>query len=246
MVSFLLILSPMQQQLLGFNNAKTVKGESLGYRTAILYLAPADSSGVANLCPHASAGCKAACLFTSGRAQYLPKINEARIRKTLMLKNNVGAFTAKIRAELKGHVTYCKKNGLIPCVRLIGTSDSPWESESFGFMQDFPDLQFYDYTKNVKRAIAWAEGKMPKNYHITFSRSETNQEDCAKVLAAGGNVAVVFSGKMPDTYMGYPVFSGDETDLRFLDPKGAVIGLISKGRARYDTTGFVVHTPLTY
>jgi hypothetical protein len=36
-----------------------------------------------------------------------------------------------------------------------------------------------------------------------------------------------------------PVFNGDESDLRFLDPKGSVIGLYAKGKAKKDTTGFV-------
>jgi hypothetical protein len=55
------------------------------------------------------------------------------------------------------------------------------------------------------------------------------------------NVTVVFD-KIPTEYMGKPVFDADDTDLRFLDPKGAVLGLKAKGRARKDTTGFVKRT----
>jgi hypothetical protein len=38
------------------------------------------------------------------------------------------------------------------------------------------------------------------------------------------------------------VFDGDDTDLRFLDPTGVIVGLKAKGRARKDTSGFVIRT----
>jgi len=44
---------------------------------------------------------------------------------------------------------------------------------------------------------------------------------------------------MPETYEGTPVFNGDDSDLRFLDPKGVVVGLYAKGKAKKDTSGFV-------
>lgn len=53
--------------LLGINSdAKTVKGKKQGYLTGILYLAPANSSGI-NVCANASPACIAACLNYSGR-----------------------------------------------------------------------------------------------------------------------------------------------------------------------------------
>jgi hypothetical protein len=59
----------------------------------------------------------------------------------------------------------------------------------------------------------------------------------------GMNVAVVFGIKktlpMPEYYNGVQVFNGDESDLRFLDPKNVVIGLYAKGKAKKDETGFV-------
>ena len=42
-----------------------------------------------------------------------------------------------------------------------------------------------------------------------------------------------------ETWKGFEVVNGDETDLRFLDKKGVVVGLIEKGRAKKDETGFV-------
>jgi hypothetical protein len=60
-------------------------------------------------------------------------------------------------------------------------------------------------------------------------------------MAEGMNVAMVFD-KLPDSYMGLQVINADETDLRFLDPKGCIAGLKAKGRAKKDTTGFVRRT----
>jgi hypothetical protein len=83
-------------------------------------------------------------------------------------------------------------------------------------------------------------GEMPKNYHLTFSLSEDNEEDALKVLDIGGNVAVVFRDQIPATWRGREVINGDENDLRFLDKQGGyVVGLIEKGLAKKDETGFV-------
>jgi len=90
----------------------------------------------------------------------------------------------------------------------------------------------YDYTKIPARAIRWARGGYTPNYSVTFSRGGDNDADVALVLAAGGNVAAVFSNNprkaepLPASFDGVPVVSGDETDARFLDEaRGAYIGL---------------------
>jgi hypothetical protein len=89
--------------------------------------------------------------------------------------------------------------------------------------------------------VSFLDGKLPSNYSLTFSRSETNESQCLDVLARGGNVAVVFRSKtLPTHWNGFPVINGDENDLRFLDPKGVVVGLTAKGKAKSDTSGFVV------
>ena len=96
----------------------------------------------------------------------------------------------------------------------------------------FADVQFYDYTKVPGRDLG-----IP-NYHLTFSLAESNEEDAAAELQRGMNIAVVFDG-VPSEYLGVPVVDGDESDLRFLDPSGVVVGLKAKGEARGDTSGFV-------
>jgi hypothetical protein len=102
----------------------------------------------------------------------------------------------------------------------------------------FPDIQFYDYTKILGRKTVAYE-----NYQLTFSAADGNDADVAKAIAQGYNIATVFGIKktlpMPETYMGIPVFNGDESDLRFLDPHGVIVGLYAKGKAKKDTTGFV-------
>ena len=216
-------------------NAKTVKGQAKGFLTGILYLAPADISGK-NLCPHASKGCKAACLFTAGRGAMNP-IRQARLRKTMEFLNDRKSFIDQIKNEIASLVKKAKKKGMTACIRLNGTSDISWHS--MDIMQSFPDVQFYDYTPNKDRMTYFLAGKLPENYHLTFSRKEDNDDAVQYVLNAGGNVAVVFN-QLPSTWKGFPVINGDETDLRFLDGKNVVVGLKAKGKARKDTSGFVV------
>ena len=178
-------------------DAKTVKGSKYKVCTAILYLAPASEAGRGNLCPHASAGCRAACLFTAGRGKFA-NVRTARINKTLRWFDDRRQFLADIVQDIQKLIRYCKRRRLTPAVRLNGTSDIPWENvilpdEGCSLMDLFPRVKFYDYTKSKARAIKAASGKLPANYSLCFSRSEDNQKDCARVLRAGGNVSVVYS-----------------------------------------------------
>ena len=70
-------------------NAKTIKGQSLGYMTGVLYLAPHTLSGY-QVCPSASIGCIAACLNTAGRGA-MNCTQVARIRKTQMFFEDRGS-----------------------------------------------------------------------------------------------------------------------------------------------------------
>ena len=55
------------------------------------------------------------------------------------------------------------------------------------------------------------------------------------------NKAVVFNGDMPKIFKGMKVIDGDKTDMRFLDRSNRVVGLKAKGKARKDTSGFVIN-----
>jgi len=238
-------------KLLNQGNAKTLKGEVLGYRTFGLHLSPANKSGF-NVCQWASAGCRAACLDTAGRG-CMSNVQTSRINKTKrFFKDNFG-FMSDLRTEIAKAIISAGKKQMIPCFRLNLTSDIPWENVLKGrtvnpqlvrplnVMEEFPNVSFYDYTKGFYRMRAWLDGKMPDNYHLTFSRSEETSDNKVKtILELGGNVAVVFRGSLPKAYLGYKVVDGDENDLRFKDPKGVIVGLVEKGLAKKDETGFVV------
>jgi len=223
-------------------NTKLKKSIDLGFKTFGIHLAPHTSSGK-NVCTSASKGCASACLYFSGFGSY-PFVQRARIKKTQLFHADKKAFMRTLIEEVETAIRRTKKNGLTPCFRLNLTSDIAWESikiDGKNIMEMYPDVQFYDYGKNLKRMIKFLMGEMPKNYHLTFSRSESNQSACEIVLGMGGNVAMVFKDKIPETYMGKPVVGGDSHDLRFLDPKGSIIGLIAKGRkGKADTSGFVI------
>jgi hypothetical protein len=225
-------------KLLTMENAKTIKGVPLGYLTGILYLAPAFESGVINTCPMATEGCKAGCLYTAGLAGVFPKIQIARVNKTLWLARDRAGFIEQLRADIRAIVAKAGKIGMIPCIRVNGTSDLP--QIAMQLASEFPTVQFYDYTKIPR---PWQRTRA--NYHVTFSLSESNFQDAHDCLQHGLNVAVVFNVKrgheLPVSWRGFPVIDGDTHDLRFLDSHrlGLVIGLRAKGKAKKDVHGFV-------
>lgn len=224
-------------KLITLNNHKIQKAKAFGYLNAILHLAPARLSGF-NVCPKSSAGCRAACLYTAGFGVY-SNVQAARVRKTRLLYEKPEAFRSMLRADIAALVRAAKRQGLTPAVRLNGTSDIVWEKKFPEIFAEFPNLQFYDYTKLSHRLAA--SYHLPANYHLTFSASENNWPECRAALERGFNVAMVFSGVMPEWYNGYAVIDGDINDLRFLDVNPCIVGLSPKGRARRDVSGFV-HT----
>jgi len=227
--------------LLNSGNSKTRKGEKKGYTTFGLHLAPANLSGF-NVCKDASIGCTDACLNTAGRGA-MNSVQKARIKKTLFFFKDKQKFLAELWAEVAKSIKSASRKGMTPCFRLNLTSDLPWEKIKFNgqnVFEAFPLVTFYDYTKSVERMTAFVNGEMPSNYHLTFSRSETNGAIALAILRSGGNVAMVFRKSIPSTYFGHDVVDGDETDLRFLDGKGKIVGLKEKGLAKKDETGFVL------
>jgi hypothetical protein len=241
-------------QFFSTDSAKAIKAQKYGYLNAINYMAPADLAGLGNLCPHASAGCKALCLgWFSGQAGMVKgnrkrgtnSVRKSRIAKVQMFMRDRQAFMGEMVRGIEAAERKAKREGLRLCVRLNGATDIGWEgvrlTKGRNVFETFQHVQFVDYTKSKRRMLAWCEGKLPGNYHLTFSRSETNEADCLDVLAAGGTVAAVFAGQLPQTWHGYRVVNGDETDLRHLDDRSVVVGLSPKGpRAKRDRSGFVI------
>jgi hypothetical protein len=173
-------------------------------------------------------------------------IQKARIRKTKMFFENRAQFMIDLVKDIELGIKQSAKKDLVPVFRLNGTSDIAFEKYEVvrngklfrNIFAAFPEVQFYDYTKMLNRKVT----EIP-NYQLTFSAADGNDNDVTKAVAQGYNVAVVFGLKkteaMPESYLGRPVFNGDESDLRFLDPKGVVVGLYAKGKAKKDTSGFV-------
>jgi hypothetical protein len=225
-------------KLLSVNaDTKTIKSNKAGFLTGILYLAPYDLSGV-NLCPFAKvAGCVDACLNTAGRGAF-SNVQSARLRKAKLFNENRGEFMAQLIDDINKLKRQAKKKNLTPVIRLNGTSDIEWENIRVGeytIFDLFPDLQFYDYTKNPNRK------NLPANYDLTFSYSgvESFIKFNRQALANNMRVATVFK-ILPVEFEGRQVINGDDHDARFIEDKNLVIGLKAKGKARYDKTGFVV------
>ena len=225
-------------KLLSTANPKIQKGTKMGYLSFILHLAPSTLSGK-NTCPKATPGCIAACLNTAGRGGMFKRgettnvIQKARIRKTEYFYNDRAGFMKDLYADICKGIRLANKLGLEPVFRLNGTSDLSWEkyemTEGKNVFDVFAGIQFYDYTKVLGRKVKHIE-----NYHLTFSKADGNDSDVAEALMQGMSVVAVYD-KIP---AGVP--SADETDLRFLDPKGIMLGLKAKGRAKKDYSGFVI------
>jgi len=234
----------MTFKLLSTSNTKTMKGMKVGYMTYILHLAPYTLGGI-NVCPKATAGCIAGCLNTAGRGgmfkagETTNTVQKARVRRTQLFATNREGFMETLITDITKAIKQAERKGMIPVFRLNGTSDLSWEKYYWGgknIFEHFPNIQFYDYTKVLGRKVQ----HIP-NYHLTFSRAESNNVDISHAFLQGMNVAYVFD-KTPTEWQGVPVHDGDVDDLRFLDPKGVIVGLKAKGRAKKDTSGFVVRT----
>lgn len=242
-------------KLLSVGNPKTLKGMKQGYNTYIMHLAPSTLSGH-NTCPKATPGCINACLNTAGRGGMFKKgentnnIQKARIRKTQLFYDNREEFFNLLTKDILLAIKQSEKANLIPVIRLNGTSDISFEKYPVklgnitynNIFEAFPNIQFYDYTKILGRKV----NSIP-NYHLTFSAADGNDNDVLNAIKQGYNIAVVFNLKktlpMPEYHifngLMKPVYNGDESDLRFLDPDNHIVGLYAKGKAKKDTSGFV-------
>jgi len=228
-------------------DAKTSKGEKIGVRTAVTYLAPYTLSGK-NLCAMAElAQCHEPCLFTAGRGA-MSSVMCSRVMRTLVLDQKPEIFFNQLKKELVAHCKACIRDGVIPAYRPNGTSDIRWERSLAWceLMQELVGeygLRVYDYTKIPNRTVEdW--------YDLTYSYSGTKgyQPFVQRAVDNGERIAVVFRNRETvqrmlennETFLGLPIVDGDDTDVRFFDPKGAIVALYAKGKAKNDKSGFVV------
>lgn len=211
-------------------NFKMAKGEVLNYG---LSLSPARLSGVANLCPQSTQGCRDLCVNTAGNG-LIPLVQQSRVLKTKFMLAYPLAFMTLLASEIDEARAEAKTAKKKMAVRLNVFSDIAWERAVPWLFDMFSDIQFYDYTKWRDR---WDD--LPANYHLTYSASERDKDSyLSEILTVGGNVTIVadkIDGKVPETWHGFPVIDGDLTDYRPSDDKGVVVFLKPKGKARSKT-----------
>ena len=220
------------------SNSKLEKSNKVQdkYLNVNMYMHPSSTK----ICPYQDiAKCKEPCLNTAGLGGVYKSIQDARKRKTALFLNDRNTFMEYIIEDITKFVSYCDKKGKLPAVRLNGTSDIQWETIKVNgktIFELFPDVQFYDYTK-----IPTRKTKHIPNYHLTWSYSEANQKYADRFTDVEHNKAVVFNTKtLPSFFKGLKVIDGDTHDMRFLDEDNVVVGLRAKGKAKTDTSGFVI------
>jgi len=215
----------------GTTNAKTKKNRR---ESVIMYMSPhkQNSKGI-SICPKASKGCSAACLYNSGRGKF-NSVQKARIRKTEFYLSDKQGFAEQLLKELGSLSNRATKNGNTIAVRLNGTSDLDLlyliKSRTGVDPIGIPNLVYYDYTKVLGKIKKYAN----TSYRLTFSKSENNWDECLKALEYGAPVSVVFSTtkkeELPTEYSGYKVLDGDAADDIMLDVPGSyILGLRFKG-----------------
>ena len=228
----------------GSTNSKTAKNS---LETYILYLSPEkqNSKGV-NLCPRASKGCAAACLYTAGRGKF-SNVKKSRINKSEYYISDKITFINQLSKEIVKIAAKAIKQNKKIAIRLNGTSDQDFISiiKKYNNLDllnsdQFKNLVFYDYTAIL--------GKIKKyintNYSLTLSRKEDNENEIIEALKLGGNVAAVFRDELPTKYKGFTVVNGDTSDLQMLYNKNVILGLKAKGDAKKDKSGFVIDVNL--
>lgn len=229
----------------GTSNAKTAKNS---LKTFILYLSPynLNSKGI-NICPKASKGCAAACLYTAGRGAF-SNVQKARQNKTEYYLRDKQGFINNLAFQIMKEYSKAKRTNTKIAFRLNGTSDidfiyllQKYASLDIATLQDH--AIFYDYSKILGKCKKYLGHP---NYVLTFSRAEDNEKETEEAIKLGINVSAVFSDDLPNTYKGAKVVDGDESDLVMIYNKGVILGLKAKGKAKKDTSGFVINTNLPF
>jgi len=227
----------------GFTNAKTKKNS---LKTFILYLAPyKQNDKQINICPMASKGCAAACLYTAGRGKF-SNVQSSRINKTNYFIYNKELFIKQLAKEIVRETAKAERIGEKIAFRLNGTSDLDFvyllkKYASLDIEQLQPFAVFYDYTKILGKVRKY---KNHSNYYLTFSRAEDNESVAIAALNDGSNVSIVFNGELPNYWRGFKVIDGDTSDLVMIYNRNVVLGLRAKGDAKKDKSGFVVTAPI--
>ena len=225
------------------SNHKMVKNIKLDVLTFSLNFAHSDLSGY-NVCPFAKrllkpqknsahlSNCSDLCVGKRGGAQRYPAVMPSRIRKTKMFFENRSLFMRWLISDIEKAIDFALEHGKIVSFRLNAYSDIKWENipvihneiKYNNVFEIFPDIIFYDYSKNPRR-------NHPKQYSTTYSY-HGNEDGYNTAIKNGRNVAVVFEELPADRrFRRLKVVDGDQTDLRTAenDGSGVIVGLKFKG-----------------
>jgi hypothetical protein len=267
-------------------NPKTSPDLAQGYLLATLYLAPqkniinAPHYGIeydtktvnlskTNLCKHATTGCSTSCIYHQGIFKHAlfekNKVKQARLKRTLRFLTQRESFFTQIVKEIYALQRKAKRKNLIPIISLNGTSDILWEKETFihkdkeykNLMELFADISFFDYTKyNILKS----RKKLPKNYHLTYSRAGTHRgklvddwELLSQYLNKNINVAIVCTSSIKqkllesDTYNSYKIIDGDlynnrTKDNLYKENEGLIVLLEANKKTEINSSGFILQT----
>jgi hypothetical protein len=260
-------------RIFSFDSPKAIKANKFGYLNAIHYMAPYSIANVGNLCPMATAGCRALCLgLWSGQAGMVKdmastetqgnSVRLSRIHKAQRFMTDRAAYMLDFVRAIDNARLRARRQRRKLCVRPNGSTDIAYEGIRFSITRNakgkamavtlggFDGRNIFDHYPKVQfvdytKIATRFKRQLPANYSLTLSRSETNESECIAALRNTTNVAVVFACDKPATWHGFRVIDGDQHDLRHLDPRGVVVGLSPKGlKARRDTSGFVVRNDI--
>lgn len=203
----ILTQSGNERKIVG-RSVKVQHGEDRKVKTAVVYMAAADSSGF-NVCPFATEGCKKACLgTTTGHFRAIEQNRVVQYLKLWYWKATPFKFLNKLFHEIVNLAILSKREGYTPAVRLNGSTDICWpryiDFDAFNAVMKAElgiEIKFYDYTKWDLNSYIKRIGKayrMPSmdNYHLTFSYSEDpkSYNRMLNWLDAGYSAAVVVRG----------------------------------------------------
>lgn len=152
-------------------------------------LAPAKRSGARNVCPAATAGCIAACVLWFAGRTVTAVVRAAAIARTMLLHYSPAVFHTRLDREIEAQERAADAIGARSFVRPNAASD---EDYSPSIAARHPRTTMYDYTKVRQRVRDYIAGKLPGNYHVSYSVHEHSAfADVAEFLRGGANVVVV-------------------------------------------------------
>ena len=216
---------------------KLIKSNGMGYYNAGITLAQANLSATNN-CAGSTDDCIRLCLGNFGRAEHLPQLMQIRVNRSNFLHQHRQLAWETMLPQLMAIDRRAKRNSLEIAFRPDITSDKNWDLILPQIFEIFPHWKFYGYTKLRSKITRYLAGKNPVIPTFSWSDRLLHQSDGSdyanSILNAGINIAVVFydratlAGKLPRTFLGRTVIDGDKHDLRFLDPRGVIVGLKPK------------------